>query len=238
MAKKVSVLETEKETFPRKLRGLMDGSPKVSQEELAAYLGVSRQAVGQYRQGRSAPDWKTIVKIADFFDVSTDYLLTDVDSKSKANPMSVLSDTVIKNLNDYYQNVAALSTSGVKRRKREKRDAVNFFLSDAYCVTSFFDAFIRLQKDISFASDLISDAGAEYSSGQYDEQIRDCDVDLYLFSKEAEDIAEKLLHINEIKRLLLETAKKIDEEESALTNESFLFDDIQEDDNSWEANDE
>lgn len=60
--------------FPRSLRSLLEerGSTK---KELAAYLGKSGQAISYYCDGTSSPDWETIVKIAKFFSVSTDYLL-------------------------------------------------------------------------------------------------------------------------------------------------------------------
>ncbi len=45
------------------------------QKELAAYLNVSIGTVSNYEKGIHYPDLNTLVKIADFFHVSTDYLL-------------------------------------------------------------------------------------------------------------------------------------------------------------------
>lgn len=65
--------------FPSRLRNLMEDY-HVSQQKLADYLGLkNRQSVASYRTGRSAPDLDSIVKIASFFDVSTDYLLGATD---------------------------------------------------------------------------------------------------------------------------------------------------------------
>lgn len=47
----------------------------VSQEELAAALGITRLSVGNYERGQRKPDAEMIVKIARYFDVSADYLL-------------------------------------------------------------------------------------------------------------------------------------------------------------------
>lgn len=46
-----------------------------SQEELAQYLGVSRQAISKWESEQSLPDIDKIISLSNFFEVSTDYLL-------------------------------------------------------------------------------------------------------------------------------------------------------------------
>lgn len=48
-----------------------------SQEELADMLGVSRQSVSKWEGAQSIPDLQKILKMAELFQVSTDYLLKD-----------------------------------------------------------------------------------------------------------------------------------------------------------------
>lgn len=48
-----------------------------SQEELAEMLGVSRQSVSKWESAQSVPDLQKILKLAEIFGVSTDYLLKD-----------------------------------------------------------------------------------------------------------------------------------------------------------------
>ena len=60
--------------FPRSLRSLLEESG-TTKKELAAHLNKSGQAISYYCDGTSSPDWETIVEIARFFAVSTDYLL-------------------------------------------------------------------------------------------------------------------------------------------------------------------
>ena len=60
--------------FPTAMRKLME-KKGTTQNELADYLQKTRQSISYYCDGSSSPDWETIVKIADFFEVSTDYLL-------------------------------------------------------------------------------------------------------------------------------------------------------------------
>ena len=46
-----------------------------SQQEIANYLGITRQAYNHYETGKREPDNSTLVKLSSFFSVSTDYLL-------------------------------------------------------------------------------------------------------------------------------------------------------------------
>ena len=48
-----------------------------SQEELAEMLDVSRQSVSKWEGAQSVPDLQKIIKMAEIFSVSTDYLLKD-----------------------------------------------------------------------------------------------------------------------------------------------------------------
>lgn len=48
---------------------------KLSQEELSKIIGVTQQAVGKWERARAMPDNDILLKLADFFNVSVDYLL-------------------------------------------------------------------------------------------------------------------------------------------------------------------
>lgn len=47
----------------------------VDQTELAKWLGTSQTNVSRWENDKFEPDLETIVKIAQFFEVTTDYLL-------------------------------------------------------------------------------------------------------------------------------------------------------------------
>lgn len=51
------------------------------QEDMANYLGISRPAYTAYESGRRQPDYAALQKLADFFKVSTDYLLGRCDTR-------------------------------------------------------------------------------------------------------------------------------------------------------------
>lgn len=55
---------------------LLDKSGK-SQKEFADFLGITKNAITDWKSGRIKSYRKYIPKIAEFFDVSTDYLLSD-----------------------------------------------------------------------------------------------------------------------------------------------------------------
>src|SRR5690606_375789 len=52
----------------------------LTQSELANTLGITRGTYAHYEIGKREPDYETLQKIADFFEVSTDYLLGRTDN--------------------------------------------------------------------------------------------------------------------------------------------------------------
>lgn len=74
MARKQANPTNYNKPFPIALRTLMEAR-STKQKDLADHLGKTPQAISLYCNGESAPDLETLVKIADYFNVSTDYLL-------------------------------------------------------------------------------------------------------------------------------------------------------------------
>lgn len=54
---------------------------KLTQRELAEKINVSPNTITNYESGYRTPEFETLVKMADIFDVSTDYLLGRTESK-------------------------------------------------------------------------------------------------------------------------------------------------------------
>lgn len=47
----------------------------VSQQVIANYLNITKQAYSLYELGKREPDFETLLKLGEYFDVSTDYIL-------------------------------------------------------------------------------------------------------------------------------------------------------------------
>lgn len=67
--------------FSSRLAYLMN-EKGISQQALAQVIGVARQSIAQYLDGKTQPNAEKICAIADYFGVSTDYLLGRVDLQS------------------------------------------------------------------------------------------------------------------------------------------------------------
>ncbi|MEI7026131.1 helix-turn-helix domain-containing protein [Paenibacillus sp. y28] len=48
---------------------------RMTQEELALKIGITRAALSHYENNRREPEYQTLQKIADFFSVSIDFLM-------------------------------------------------------------------------------------------------------------------------------------------------------------------
>lgn len=69
-------------------------SSGLTQAEMAERLGISRSTIGMYETGAREPDFETLEKIADFFNVDIDFLLGRTDKTT------ILPETV----GQYYLN--------------------------------------------------------------------------------------------------------------------------------------
>lgn len=84
--------------FPQVLRELLE-KERMTQKKLADYLGVNRQSVSLYCSGKSFPDIEQLIKIAEYFNVSIDFLLTGkLPENKKFRDAFRLSESSIENL--------------------------------------------------------------------------------------------------------------------------------------------
>ena len=58
---------------------LLRAQAKVSQRALADAIGASQQSINKYENHNIEPDIDTMIKIADFFETSVDYLIGHTD---------------------------------------------------------------------------------------------------------------------------------------------------------------
>lgn len=78
-----------------------------TQVEIAEKLGISRSTIGMYETGAREPDFDTLEKIADFFNVDIDYLLGRTD-KTTVTPETAgkyyLNNDTAKVAQEIFQN--------------------------------------------------------------------------------------------------------------------------------------
>ena len=68
--------------FPDTLKSLRL-EKKVLQKDLATLLGITIRQYQRYEKGEQQPNIENIIALADFFDVSTDYLLGRSDNPER-----------------------------------------------------------------------------------------------------------------------------------------------------------
>lgn len=80
---------TEGNIFPTRLRNIMK-SRGITQKALANAIKMRPQTVSLYTTGQSAPDVNTLRKMAEFFNVSADYLLGLVEDDDPDKDIKVI----------------------------------------------------------------------------------------------------------------------------------------------------
>lgn len=61
---------------------------KISQTQLSSYLGFRGSAIANYESGRNEPSFDTLIKLANYFDVTIDYMLGIEDRPKRFNEIS------------------------------------------------------------------------------------------------------------------------------------------------------
>lgn len=61
-------------SFPERLRRLRK-SKNVTQKQLAIDIGASEIGIQQYELGKRKPNYDMLIALADYFDISIDYLV-------------------------------------------------------------------------------------------------------------------------------------------------------------------
>lgn len=96
---------------------------RLSQEELAERLQVSRQSVSKWECGSSTPEIEKIVQLSNLFQVTTDYLLSDANDNNDIAPSTEGSD---------------LNRLSVKKRNKKHFFSLYwFFITILYLIISF-----------------------------------------------------------------------------------------------------
>jgi transcriptional regulator with XRE-family HTH domain len=157
--KKLNYTDNYYKPFPNRLRRLMRGDAgkinrTVSQQELADYLGLkARQSVSAYCDGSGQPSWENIAKIAEYFSVSTDWLLGVTNIESVEQNIQVAAATLGIS-GKAAENLARISTETeddnifISLKKSAAHDALNRILEseDVLWVAEATDHLLDIEK--------------------------------------------------------------------------------------------
>lgn len=72
----------------------------VSQNELAKHFNITQQAISGYESGSREPNAEMLKKLADYFDVSLDYLMGITDIRNPYEDVNFESNSKAKTLDD------------------------------------------------------------------------------------------------------------------------------------------
>lgn len=78
------------ETFAKSLKKLRL-EKQLRQEDVADELNISRQALSKYERGEREPDYHMLIKLADYYEVSIDYLF----GRTKSKKVNFLDDNTL-----------------------------------------------------------------------------------------------------------------------------------------------
>ena len=82
--------------------------------EVAEYLGISRQGYGNYENGTREPSMAILVKLADFYEVSADYLLGREEQKFVEDVSKMSDNDLDKKLMQFFIELPESSKQGIR----------------------------------------------------------------------------------------------------------------------------
>jgi transcriptional regulator with XRE-family HTH domain len=133
--------------FPNTLRSLRN-EKNYRQEDIAEVLGLSKQVISNYENGLREPSFDILIKLSEFFNVSTDYLLgrTIFKNSSEEKALAFDSDS---------SNEASEFSIKIYRKLRACLEKAQYFYKekmnrydDEGCGELFFCIYEKLNNDI------------------------------------------------------------------------------------------
>jgi len=99
---------------------------KIDRQQLADAIGITYHALSKYETDERQPGYDTLAKIADFFDVSVDYLLGRTDDPSPKGTQHVNDDEALEYLDELHKRpeMKALFEVGRKATKEDIETAI------------------------------------------------------------------------------------------------------------------
>lgn len=91
---------------------------KQSQEQLSKIVGINRSTYARYETGNTQPDYDTLKRLADHFEVTTDYLLGRSDTPHKTEEEEFQAFINDPELEVWYKELPKNKESELRRLKK------------------------------------------------------------------------------------------------------------------------
>ena len=91
----------------------------ITQERFSQIIGVARSTLAMYETNKSEPDFNTLQKIADYFGVSTDYLLGRTENALDRRPLSDIAENFIKEFGELFSDENFQKLAGIYKVMNE-----------------------------------------------------------------------------------------------------------------------
>lgn len=113
------IAEKANSTFAKKFKELVPDAKTAN--ALKEYLGISIQAINQYKQGTAYPKTENLIKIADFFGISVDYLLGITSTPNRDTTMQAVCD---------FTGLSEKAISILNKADRDELDFISFLIEN------------------------------------------------------------------------------------------------------------
>lgn len=125
----------------------------IGQKEVGAIIAVSDSSIRKYETGERTPDPVALIKLADFFNVSLDYLLGRVDYDMVKTPEYIISKAETMNLpGDFREALAIYKDMSDDEKVNELKLAELTYKKLKSLPDADREAFLRLLNSLTSAS--------------------------------------------------------------------------------------
>lgn len=112
--------------FPERLTELRERA-KLSRQQLADKLGVSRASLEYYEKGKRTPDIDILYRLSDYFNVTSDYLIGRTDKIGESTDVNAICE---------YTGLSGKAVKELNSRKLYNEDSIkiiNFLMEEIDC---------------------------------------------------------------------------------------------------------